>query len=84
MTNDEKIYRLRAALYDAQKAIDTLAATDTSVARAHEAATLAHHLRAVLAPTGPAEAEPIGCPGYPGPCPEGVEYGRWLATHNVD
>lgn len=84
MTTDEKIYRLLAALHDAQKAIDTLAVTDASVSRAHEAATLAHHLRAVLAATGPAEAEPIGCPGYPGPCPEGMEYGRWLAMNNVD
>lgn len=84
MTTDEKIYRLRRALQKAEKAIGVLAVTGTSIARAHEAATLAHHLRAVLAATGPAEAEPIGCPGYPGPCPEGIEYGRWLAMNNVD
>jgi hypothetical protein len=23
-------------------------------------------------------------PGYPGPCPEGMTWERWLATNNVD
>lgn len=23
-------------------------------------------------------------PGYPGPCPEGMDYTRWLAMNNVD
>jgi hypothetical protein len=25
-----------------------------------------------------------GQPGYPGPCPEGVSWERWLAQNNVD
>lgn len=27
---------------------------------------------------------PPCCPGYPGPCPEGMNYTRWLAMNNVD
>lgn len=85
MTNDEKIYRLRRALQKAHRAIRTIAAlAPNSQARAEEAARLAEHCRAVLAATGHDAAEPIGCPGYPGPCPEGMEYGQWLAMNNVD
>lgn len=25
-----------------------------------------------------------GGPGYPGPCPEGMDWGDWLAMNNVD
>ena len=25
-----------------------------------------------------------GGPGYPGPCPEGMDWGDWLAANNVD
>ena len=25
-----------------------------------------------------------GGPGYPGPCPEGMDWSRWLAMNNVD
>ena len=30
--------------------------------------------------------EPAGCypPGYPGPCPEGMDWSAWLAFNNVD
>lgn len=35
-----------------------------------------------------AEDDGYGCagnmPGYPGPCPEGMDYTRWLAMNNVD
>jgi len=25
-----------------------------------------------------------GHPGYPGPCPDGMDWGDWLAKNNVD
>lgn len=24
------------------------------------------------------------CPGYPGPCPDGMDWSEWLARNNVD
>ena len=29
-------------------------------------------------------AEGGGCPGYPGPCPAGMDWSSWLAFNNVD
>lgn len=31
-------------------------------------------------------AEPAECypPGYPGPCPDGMDWSAWLAFNNVD
>lgn len=84
MTTEEKLYRLRRALHKAQKAIDVLADSHEHQGMAMEAAELAEHCRAVLAATGGDEATPIGCPGYPGECPEGMDWGRWLAMNNVD
>lgn len=34
--------------------------------------------------TREAEAGPPGGPGWPGPCPAGVDWSDWLAAHNVD
>lgn len=31
-----------------------------------------------------AEAGPRGGPGWPGPCPAGVDWSDWLAMNNVD
>jgi hypothetical protein len=31
-----------------------------------------------------AMAREIGNPGYPGPCPEGMDWSEWLAMNNVD
>jgi hypothetical protein len=28
--------------------------------------------------------EPAAGPGYPGPCPEGMDWSAWLAMNNVD
>lgn len=84
MTTDEKLYRLRRALHKAQKAIDVLAGSHEHPRTAAEAAELAEHCRAVLAGTGHEAGQPIGCPGYPGECPEGMDWGRWLAMNNVD
>jgi hypothetical protein len=30
------------------------------------------------------EDEPAGGPGYPGPCPDGMDWSAWLAMNNVD
>jgi hypothetical protein len=32
----------------------------------------------------PAESVPQPMPGYPGPCPDGVDWSAWLAFNNVD
>jgi hypothetical protein len=30
------------------------------------------------------DVEPAGGPGYPGPCPESMDWSAWLAFNNVD
>lgn len=85
METNERITRLARLLDEAQRALDVLAA-DAAGAGAHakatEASDLAMRIRARIrrymdAP-GPNQ------PGYPGPCPEGMDWGRWLAANNVD
>jgi hypothetical protein len=32
----------------------------------------------------PEPVDPRGGPGWPGPCPDGMTWERWLANNNVD
>ena len=79
MPTDEKLYRLRRALHKAQKAIDVLAGSHEHQELAEEAAQLAEHCRAVLAETLD-EAPKFSLPV----CPDGIDFGRWLAMNNAD
>ena len=87
----ETMERLFGLLDDAQRAIDVLACYAAAYGRidaAHEATGLAMEIRAGMraARAEQAEQEHPGPnpPGYPGPCPEGADWSRWLAMNNVD
>ncbi|NDC95437.1 hypothetical protein EB077_09045 [bacterium] len=89
--NVETIDRLVNLLDEAQKALDVLAgyvAAPATIGAAYEATEIAMRIRAGMraARIEQAEQENPGPnpPGYPGPCPEGMDWGQWLAMNNVD
>lgn len=89
METNELIDLLTRRLDSAQRAIDVLAddaAENGRPCRAREAAELAELCRTAVAAARDVtpEQSAAGCPGYPGPCPDGMDWGEWLAINNVD
>lgn len=79
--------RLINLLDEAQRAIDVLAGYAAAYGRidaAHEATGIAMRLRAGMRAARIEQEHPgPNPPGYTGPCPEGMDWGRWLAMNNV-
>ena len=86
MTNDD--HRAVAAYMANAAALVVWAAGGTTDQRLAELVDVLDHYverwRVLERDTRAAELATSGGPGWPGPCPDGMTWERWLADNNVD